>query len=275
MNAQEYISSGILETYALGAATQAEKLEVENMLVKYPEVRKALDEIQKDIETYATLHAVEPDANLKEKIISATLSQKSAPGKIISLQTPSSSRQRSFAIAASFLLVVSLGINFFQWKYSKSDSDKINSLNRFAEQMTLTRDSLNKLVLASNSERDSLREKMNFISNPMTQSIALNSMIKDHPMKAVVHWNMSSMKVAVDPMTLPATAPDEKYVLWAIVDGKPVNEGGFTKNDSTGMMIMKVVPQASAFAISLEKSDNVAAPAGPIYVSGAAPSTQP
>jgi hypothetical protein len=275
MNAQKFISSGILESYAIGAATQAEKLEVENMCVKFPEVRNALEQVEKDLEAYATLHAVEPDAELKNKIIDAVINQKPKTAKVVSLQPVSTSRQRSFAIAASFLLVVSLGINFFQWKSSKSDSDEINSLNRYAEKTTLTRDSLMSRVAGIQSERDSLLAKMNFISNPMTQSIALNSVVDGHPMKAVVHWNMSNMKVAVDPMTLPATSPDEKYVLWAIVDGKPVNEGDFTKTDSTGMMMMKVVPSASAFAISLEKSGDVTSPAGPIYVSGAAPSTAP
>ena len=86
---------------------------------------------------------------------------------------------------------------------------------------------------------------------------------------------MASMQVAVDPMTLPATSADQKYVLWAMVKGKPVNVGDFDMEAEHGLMMMKTAPEAEAFAISLEKSGTVAAPEGPIYVMGKMSVAQP
>lgn len=132
-------------------------------------------------------------------------------------------------------------------------------------------DSLRKVA----EQRDSILNVLAFVRNPMTESIAMNSMLEGHPMKAVVHWNKSTMQVAVDPMTLPETAPDQKYVLWAIVDGKAVNEGNFEMKSTTGVMMMKTVEKADAFAISLEKSGDIAVAEGPVYVMGKKSPAQP
>ncbi len=285
MTPQEYISSGILETYALGSATPAEMQEVEMMVSKYPEVKKALDEICDGLENYATLHAVEPDEKLRENILAEISSGKteneksgnniSEKGKVLALQPEKSSRFKTLAIAASVLLVLSVGVNFYLWMQTGSANEKVASLqNSLVSNDTA---SINMMLRNAQirSEKDSLLNVLGFLRNPMTQSVALNSAVDGHPMKAVVHWNMKSMQVAVDPMTLPTTSPDQKYVLWAIVKGKPVNEGSFSKGDSTGIQMMNTVQQADSFAISLEKTAAVDAPAGPIYVMGKPLTSQP
>jgi anti-sigma-K factor RskA len=286
MTPQEYISSGILELYALGSVSPAEMQEVETMALKNPEVKKALDEILSDIESYATLHAVEPDTVVREKVLQAISSGKteskkaekeiSSNGKVIALPPSAPSRFRGWAIAASVLLLISIGLNIF---YMNSMSQKEAQLASASDaKNNLLSDSLKQLADAkakTESQRDSILYVLDFLRSPMTQSIALNSQINDHPMKAVVHWDMKTMKVAVDPMTLPATTENQKYVLWAIVDGKPVNEGGFDVNSNTGIQMMNTVPKADSFAISLEKTGNVATPAGPIYVAGKPVPTQP
>jgi anti-sigma-K factor RskA len=276
MNPAEYIASGILETYALGAATPAEKLEVEAMLEKSAEVRAAFEQVQKDLEAYATAHAVEPDEALRSKILGAVSGTKPTNGsaKVIPIQVPAPSRIRTLAIAASVVLVISIAFNILQWKNvtaltaqnQKQDSAMASAQNEkqfYAKEMV---DAKMKL--------DSAITDLNLLRSPMTKSIVLNTQLEGHPMKAVVHWDMKTMQVAVDPMTLPATAADEKYVLWAMVGGKPVNEGSFELNSATGIMKLNTVPEADGFAISLEKSATVASPAGPIYVMGNA-SSQP
>jgi anti-sigma-K factor RskA len=281
MSPAEYISSGILETYALGAATPAEKQEVEAMLSKSPEIREALDQIQQEIETYASLHAVEPDEALREKILGSITATKSADKtnaapKVIPLKAEAApSRLKFIAMAASVILVISIAINITQWKNMNAltaEKQKLDSDYSFEKTQKLF---YAEEMVATKRKLDSLANDMNFLRSPMTKNIALNSMIKDHPMKAVVHWDMNTMQVAVDPMTLPVTSPDQKYVLWAIIDGKPVNEGDFAVQTSGGLMKMKVIPEADAFAISLEKSGAVTAPQGPVYVMGQAGSSQP
>ncbi len=70
MDIQEYIASGILELYASRSLPPQEEAEVERMAALYPEVKEELDAIVETLESYAKLHAVEPPAHLKEKILS-------------------------------------------------------------------------------------------------------------------------------------------------------------------------------------------------------------
>lgn len=287
MTPQEYISSGILETYALGSATPAEKQEVEVMLAKHPEVKKALDEILLDIEAYATLHAVEPDSALREKILGSISSEKistqkststfSDNGKVVPLQSAKSNGWRTFAIAASIILVLSVGINVYYWANAIPPSVR-DQFHQEIATATAKSDSLQVVAIAQQTQlaqRDSQLHVLAFLRSPMTQTVALNSMIDGHPMKAMVHWDMKTMQVAVDPMTLPATTENQKYVLWAIVDGKPINEGDFDVADNTPIRMMNTVPKADSFAISLEKTGKVESPAGPIYVMGKPVPAQP
>ncbi len=281
MNPAEYISSGILETYALGAATPAEKQDVENMLQKSAEVRAALELIQEEIEAYATLHALEPDEKLRDKILESISSAKQTNStfeslKVIPLNAPASpSRLRSFAIAASLILVISIAMNLFQWKTTKSltaekqKSDSAIQVEQAQRQLFVQRS------IEAEAKLLRLNNDLSFLRNPMTKTIALDSKMTDQTMRAVVYVDMSTMQLAVDPMTLPATSADQKYVLWAMVKGKPVNVGDFDLEADSGLMMMKVSPEAEGYAISLEKSGDVSAPAGPVYVAGQMGSTQP
>src|SRR5689334_19978544 len=61
----EFIESGILEQYVLGAVTAQEASEVEQMAVTYPEVREEIEEISKALEQYALANAVTPDITIK------------------------------------------------------------------------------------------------------------------------------------------------------------------------------------------------------------------
>lgn len=268
MTPQEYIESGLLELYVSGAATPAEAQEAERMAASHAEVRAALEELQSDFETYATMHAVDPDPALREKILGSILSSSRNEPKIIPLH-PARTSWKTFAAAAGVLLLISVGVNFYMMSQLHGTRDSLAASEQKRRQ--LEDDSTKSAVAISgfDKERNELQQQLEFVRSPMTQTIALNSMVDGHPMKAMVHWDSQSKMVMVDPMTLPATAPDEKYVLWAIVDGKPVNEGGFVCNDTTGMMMMpSAIPSAEAFAISLEKSEAVQTPAGPIYVMG-------
>jgi anti-sigma-K factor RskA len=280
MSPAEYISSGILETYALGAATPAEKQDVEAMLKKSAEVRAALEQIQQDIEAFATLHAVEPDEKLRDKILGSISSVKSsnntvANPKVIPLKAEPQSRLRSLAIAASLILVVSIAINIYQWKNTNvltAEKQKLDSSISIEQAQKIA---LTQQIVAAKERLDRTSSDLNFLRNPMTKNVALNSVVKDHPMNAVVYIDMNSMQLAVDPMTLPATSADQKYVLWAMVDGKPVNVGDFDLESDSGLMMMNTSPQTDTYAISLEKTGDVTAPAGPIYVMGKMSPSQP
>lgn len=60
MDIQEYIESGILETYVLGAASETETRELLYFKEKYPQVQIALQKLESDMEFIAEQMAVTP-----------------------------------------------------------------------------------------------------------------------------------------------------------------------------------------------------------------------
>ncbi|WP_343110618.1 hypothetical protein [Mucilaginibacter sp.] len=68
LRTQEYIESGILETFVLGAASEQEVKELLFMKAEYPEVNEALQQLEKDIEKLARNLAVEPPSGTWYKI---------------------------------------------------------------------------------------------------------------------------------------------------------------------------------------------------------------
>jgi hypothetical protein len=78
---ENIISSGILELYALGHATDEQCLQVENWKATFPEVAKELNAIHVSLEKYAIGHAREVDHAVKEKIFSA-IGMNRSPDKV-------------------------------------------------------------------------------------------------------------------------------------------------------------------------------------------------
>ena len=70
MNIQDYIESGILDTYVLGATSDQERREVACMSSIYPEIQQEIDRLNETMEEYALAHSVEPPADLKAQIMS-------------------------------------------------------------------------------------------------------------------------------------------------------------------------------------------------------------
>ena len=84
MEIQDIISSGLLELYAAGIASESEARQVEEWIALYPEVAAELKEIYLGMESYANIKAIQPSANVKDKIFARINEGQS--GKIIPMQ---------------------------------------------------------------------------------------------------------------------------------------------------------------------------------------------
>mgnify|MGYP001604479546 FL=1 len=113
MSAEEFIASGILETYVMGHATEQEAKLVVEMAARYTEVKEELNAIEAAMENFDRQNAVEPPAHLKAKVLAKVSgSQFSVSGsgdgkseaKVIEL-TPWSNRTLQYAAAILFLLI--------------------------------------------------------------------------------------------------------------------------------------------------------------------------
>ena len=68
MYIKEYIESGILETYMVGSASEAEQRELLRFKEQYPEIKNALHELELDMEHIAGRMAIEPPPGLFTRI---------------------------------------------------------------------------------------------------------------------------------------------------------------------------------------------------------------
>lgn len=264
METQDIISSGLLELYAAGIASEKEAKEVEGWVVQYPEVAEELKEITTSMEAYAYAHAMAPDEGIKEKIFSRINDTGNA--KIISInQTEDAGAKvmisypywKMVAAASVLLLIGSIALNIFTYnKYSEADE------NLLAARQTL----------GSLQEKDSIMQAgMNVVQSKYSVPVSLNGLEASPGAAAKVFWMKNTGEVYIDPSNLPDAPQGMQYQLWGIVDGKPVDGGMIltsTKGDKYRIQKMKNFGKAEAFAVTLETEKGNPTPKGPMYVMG-------
>ncbi len=255
MNLQEYIASGALETYALGLGTEAERRETERLLATYPELREELTAIQAGLEIYASVHAVEPPAALRDKVLTAMHASEGAPAAekeekptetVVRSIAPRKSNWTMGLAAAWGLFVLSFGAAlFFYTKWQDAEKGYQGLLaekTQLAQQFEINQARYN--VLAD------LNKTLSAAENKI---IRLNGMPAAPEATAVVAWNSKTGEVKLWAQAMPANESDKQYQLWAIVDGKAVDAGVFDVSASEMTMLdMKTFASAQAFAVTLE-----------------------
>lgn len=275
MNAQELISSGVLELYVLGAATAEEQQLVEQLAKTHPEVQQALQQCQADVEGYVSSYAKEPPAAMFTRIAAAV--ENETPVIPIQAAPPASPGRPAarYAMAASLLLLIaSAAFNVFLLLGNNRSTAELNATR---EALAQTRDSAQQAVAAAQlqartdmdaliAEQRSALNKLATLRNPAT--ITMKPVKTDLPAatNAQVYWCSQTHMVCIDPMSLPAVPEGKQFQLWAIVGGKPVSVGVFASGNRAELQMLEVVPAAEAFAVTLEKSGGVPAPEGEMYV---------
>ena len=279
MNIQEYISSGIVESYVLGLASPEERSEFERMCAAHAEVRRARELFELAIEEQALMNAVAPAKNIKSKIfaeieienekISLMPDQKSSlpvqeeikpSAKIVPLGWA-----RYVAAASIALLVISTALNFYFFNQYKTYSNRYETLVAQQTELARNNDVMRARLDTYESTLAMLRDPdMAVIKMPGTNV----STSPDSNSVATVYWNTKSKDVYLLINNLPQPPPDQQYQLWAIVDGQPIDAGVFDVQNTAGLLRMRNMPRAQVFAVTLEKRGGSPTPQGPMYVMG-------
>ena len=254
MEINDIISSGLLELYAAGLASEDEALQVQQWIKQYPEVAAEFDEIQSYVESYAQANAIEPDASVKESLFEKINAHKQAP--VIPIQRSISKTSvvpfyLKWAIAASLILLIGsivLNISLYN-KYNEASGQYADANKNLQQTQQQLAD-----AMQSNS---SMKEDMNIVQSKYSEPVALHGMGVAPDAAAKIFWMKNSGEVYVDPSNLPDIPEGKQFQLWAIVDGKPVDAGMIlttTKGDKYRIQKMKTFGAAQAFAITIEKA---------------------
>jgi len=266
---QELLTSGLIEACVLGAASPEEQREVERLARAHPEVREALEQAMRDIETYAQLHAEKPSEQVRERILAAIAADASS-SNVIPLDTRRDRTPFAFtrmAAAASFVLLLG-SVAFNIYLYSDLSKTREQAAND-DEKIKFITDSLKAgyEALLADLKKKTTGNPGALASFVEPAAILMTSVNTEMPeTKAMVYWCSKTRTVGVDPKDLPVAPVDKQYQLWAMVDGKPMSMGVFEAGPVAGVQVLAAVPKAEAFAVTLEKRGGVTAPEGPMYV---------
>jgi anti-sigma-K factor RskA len=262
---EEYLTSGILELYAAGCLSPAEREEVELRAASSPEIRAALDEACAAMESYAKLHAVAPRPGLKNKILAQIQEETTAPPAPDTVQgtgtvpfilphTEETSPYK-WMFAASIVLFLLSGMLSFHFYNKWQQAEERLALASASEQL-----------MAGNVQNASLRtqqleEALAVLRDPSYQPVRLQG-VEAHPdAKMTVYWSAEKQDVYIDAIGLPAPPAGMQYQLWALDDGNPVDAGMIPLgNDAVALQKMKSIKSAQAFAVTLEPAGGSANP---------------
>ncbi len=275
MDVQRYISSGIIESYVAGLATDQEVRDMQATMEQSPEIRAAVDAVQLDMERYVNMQSVTPPEEVKERIfqlINNEGTETAVPVGAYEEETEEAEPREPVRVSVIWVYVAAaavIGLLASVWmnvRYSRSSDEwqgKYQALVAGQE----------KLIADNNAMQVRMEE-----SEKMLQSLRKMRMVQLYTVTAArpgllatVYWSPKSEEVFLTVTNLPAPAADQQYQLWGIVNGKPVDAGVFDMEEAVnGFAKMKTMTSGvRMFAITLEKKGGSPTPTyTAMYVAG-------
>lgn len=274
MNIQEYISSGIVESYVLGLADEAERAQFEQMCAQHAEVLAARDAFELSLEHQVMAAPVAPPAHLREAVFQKLAAEPEATeGKLAApvVQLRPIKRgaipmaMRYVAAASIVLLAGSAGLNVYYFNKYRDFSQRYDQL--LAQQTELAK---NNEVLQT--KLGNYEHTVDALNSPYMAQVKMEgSAVPASPApdsKATVLWDTRTKDVYLMVNNLPQPQAGMQYQLWAIVDNQPVDAGMLDMDKGHMMVKMKNIPRAQLFAITLEQQGGSPTPKGKMYVMG-------
>ena len=248
MNVQEYISTGIVESYVLGLASLEERSEFEKICQQYPEVLQARIAFELSLEKQARQNAIEPSAELKQKVFD----QINLSSKIVKMSEVPVRKMNWLKYAAAICIVLLAGSLYWNLTLEKKKKQLGEQLNN------------------SNTRMAQLEQDIKVLQgNPAIKMARMDGTSVSPRSYTTVYWDTTSHDVYLLVNNLPKPASDKQYQLWAFINNEPVDMGLLELTEKPLQLYrMKNAQSVQAFAITLEKRGNGPIPHGAVYVKG-------
>jgi anti-sigma-K factor RskA len=242
MNVKEYISSGIIESYVMGLASEAERQEFEANCLQYPEIAEARNAFEIALEEQLLGDAISAPVFLKGQIEEKVKSSSIETAIIESEEERTPVRRIGiWRWVATASLILMAGAIYWAITTNKKYQD-LQAKNR----------ELQNQVQQSTAQMNDVQDDLDKLRNHPMKTAALKS--GDNSAYAIVYWDTVSASKDVYLMinNLPQPASDKQYQLWALLNGQPIDLGMIEVKQQRLLYRMKNVQNAQAFAITLE-----------------------
>lgn len=246
MNIEEYISSGILETYALGELSAVERKEVEKNLQLSPALRNELSKIELTMESFLMKAAIKPRADVKRALFEQINERPN--GKVVSLMKEQSQSSISWRYATAASVAIALLSSYLAYNYwDKWKKSESNLTELIAQNQRIAQDYNN-----VNLRLDRIETDLKVTSNPDFIRVVMKGTPNALESIASVYWNAQTKEVYLSIQRMKALSKENQYQLWAIIDGKPVDCGVFDFGLANLVKMKAVVALPTTFAVTVE-----------------------
>lgn len=256
MNVQEYILSGIVESYVLGLASDEERKEFEQLCQQYPELLEARTSFELSLEQQAMQYAEVPPVALKQKIWQH-IKEEDNPVQIKKTAKVPVRKINWLKYVAAASIALLIGSAYLNISLSSKNKKLKADYDTQVAQLDILKEDMDKLT-----------------SSPNIKMASLKGLPASPQSFTTVYWDTASHDVYLLVNNLPKPPSDKQYQLWALANGQPIDLGFisdeyFVKKNRL-LIQAKNAQKAQAFAITLEQKNrpNPEKPEGEMYVMG-------
>ena len=257
MDIQQYISSGILEAYVLGALSESERAGVETLMVRYPEIATEVEAIEAAMLRLDESAAMTPPPAAKEQAWQVLQHSARADAVVPEPVQKTPAKPEPKVIQITWLrmalwaaLITSVIANFVLMSQRNEHKSGLQSRDHKIDSL--------QLVL-----RSTLQEKA-LMANPAVHMLQLRAREAGTPMAAIAYVQAQQQKMYVSVAALPALPSGQQYRLWVMQGPEMKPLGTLNAAALSGRQLQEFKLPAgtiSGFAVSRQPEGSTAAPA--------------
>jgi len=264
MDLKAYITSGMLELYVLGLASEKESREVERLAEEHPELKKEISTIRKALDEYAKLHGVHPPEEVRAALDkhldappeadAAARVPKAEKKKVRSTGKPFVVQWSHMVLLAAVLMAVAaIGMGVLAFDYS----DRLDAATFTNSELKEDLSKVSSELVEVKKENTSLKERLGFLSSINTRQVRLNATRRAKGATVLIYWNDDQERAFVQWEQLPELPEGMKYRLWAVArrNFEPLADMETTSSPTSEIQQIVFVPGASSFVVTMEKSN--------------------
>jgi len=233
-----FLKSGLLDKYVIGATTDLESKDVEHHINTYPEVEEEYILLQEQLELAALSNAVKPHTNVLTSIL------KELDKPVIALHEPRKRSRSWYSIAASIVALVFAGSAYMLYNQNRVLVEENNTI---AEEIFDLRNDINE----NNNKLDNVLREFNKLNNPETEKYVLRGNERAKDLKTIAYINSIEKSSLIDVVSLPELSDEQTYQIWANLQDRMINLGTL---DATNRKLKSVpyIEDALSLSITIE-----------------------
>lgn len=234
------LENGVLELYVLGELNLSEQSQLEEALLRHPELQKKLNEIESSFEHLAADNGIDVPGSVKEELFS-----KIDRSKVKTIPKDATESKTSF-----IWMVASVAVLFFiSTIYLFSE---LNSLKEEVQIVTKENKNKDKQLKQLNAALDETNKWYETINNPETEKYVMkgNSLMPEATVIGYV--NDKEKSVVINTKNLPELDASHDYQMWADVEGVMIDMGIIDKRKE--MLAMTYINHAESLNITIEEA---------------------